>query len=234
MSKVNKGWVVAEPKTPVLTYLYSFGPGLAHALAVKGADGMIVVSPPCKVPDEAFTELEKYGPVQALVASNAFHHMGLPIWKKRFPNARVFAPAQAVARVQKHSKIGNIQPLAEAAGLAGPNVELIDMPHYKTGEVLVRVRTDAGYVWYVTDVIMNMPSPPKNFPFNLLFKWSGSAPGLKFNGIAPLFMVKDKKALRAWLHEEAKKAPPTTLITCHGNPVTMQPPGKQLLELFGH
>lgn len=31
---------------------------------------------------------------------------------------------------------------------------------------------------------------------------SGSAPGLRFNNIAPLFMVRDRRALRRWLAAE--------------------------------
>jgi hypothetical protein len=34
---------------PVLTCEYSFGPGSAKVLAVDGASGLIVISPPCRV-----------------------------------------------------------------------------------------------------------------------------------------------------------------------------------------
>ena len=47
----------------------------------------------------------RYGAVRALIASNAFHHLGVPEWKSRFPDAAIFAPAQAIARVEKQSKL---------------------------------------------------------------------------------------------------------------------------------
>jgi hypothetical protein len=231
-SGVNAGWSVVDSALPILTYRYSFGPGLANALAVGGTDGLIVVSPPSRAPSAAFEELAARGKVRALVAPNAFHHLGLPLWKARFPEAAVFAPAQSVARVEKQSKLSGIRPLAEAAPLCGPSLELVDMPHYKTGEVLVRMKTGAGPVWFVTDVIMNLPQVPPRFPFNLLFKWTGSAPGLCLNGVAPFFMVEDRRALRRWLREEVEKAPPFLLIACHGDPVDMDPPGKRLLEIL--
>ncbi len=147
MQKVNAGWTVVDAKRPILTYHYSFGPGVGTSFAVAGRDGLVVVSPPCNAPDSAFDELAKHGEVRALVASNAFHHLGLPAWKKRFPKAELFAPAQSIARVQKKSGLDGIRPLAEAKAIAGDDLELVDMPHYKTGEVLVRLRAGDDVVW---------------------------------------------------------------------------------------
>lgn len=225
-------WKVFESATPILTYEYSFGPGEANALAVGGKEGLVVVSPPCRAPAEAFDELSRYGVVRALVAPNAFHHLGLAEWKARFPGAAVFAPAQAVARVAKHSGL-HVQPIAEAASLLGDRLEIVDMPHYKTGELLVRIASARGCVWYVTDVIMNMPVLPRNPIAGLVFRLSGSAPGLRFNNIAPLFMVNDKAALRRWIADEFRKAPPAWLIAAHGDPVDFEANPKAARDLFG-
>src|SRR6185295_9515323 len=102
----------------------------------------VIVSPPCRAAAGVFDDLSPYGPVRALVASNAFHYLGLPEWKARFPEAGVFAPAQSIARVERQSKLSGIRPLADAAAIAGSRLELVDMPHYKTGEVLVRIASD--------------------------------------------------------------------------------------------
>jgi hypothetical protein len=201
----------------VLVYEYSCGPGTANTLAVGGKDGLVVVSPPCRVAAGVFDDLAQYGPVRALIASNAFHHLGLPEWKARFPDAAIFAPAQSIKRVKKQSKLPDIRPLSEAASLAGARVELTDMPHYKTGEVLVRMTTDRGLVWYVTDVIMNLPELPRQPLMKALFRLSGSGPGLKFNNIAPLFMVRNKRALRRWIANEFRSAPPSWMIATHGD-----------------
>ncbi|MDQ2961691.1 MAG: hypothetical protein M3R31_00830 [Pseudomonadota bacterium] len=217
MQTTGHGWKVFDASTPILTYEYSFGPGVANALAVGGKDGLVVVSPPCRVAPGVLDDLSQYGAVRALVASNAFHYLGLREWKARFPDAALFAPAQSIARVEKHSKLSGIRPLAQAASITGTRLELVDMPHYKTGEVLVRIATDRGHVWYVTDVIMNLPVLPRNPVIKLMFGLSGSGPGLRFNNIAPLFMVADKAALRRWLADEFRKAPPNWLIATHGD-----------------
>jgi len=199
-------WKVFDALTPILICEYSFGHGLANALAVGGKEGLFVISPPCRAGPQAFETLSQYGAVRALVASNAFHHLGIPEWKTRFPDAEIFAPAQSMARVAKHSGLRGIRPLAQAASIAGSRLELVDMPHYKTGEALARIVTDRGLVWYVTDLIMNMSVLPPHPLAKLMFRLTGSAPGLRFNNIAPLFMVKDKQALRRWVADEFHKA----------------------------
>ncbi len=217
METTAHGWRIFDARTPILIYDYSFGPGCANALAVGGRGGLVVVSPPCRVAADVFDDLSQFGPVRALVASNAFHYLGIPEWKARFPDAEMFAPAQSIARVERRTGLTGIQPLSEAVPSTGPALQLIDMPHYKTGEVLVRITTERGVVWYVTDVIMNMPELPRNPIARFVFGMSGSAPGPKFNNIAPLFMVRDKVALRRWLCDEFRKAPPAWMIATHGD-----------------
>lgn len=222
MATTAHAWKIFDERTPILTCEYSFGPGLANALAVGGKAGLVVVSPPLRAAAGVFDDLAQYGPVRALVASNAFHHLGIPEWKARFPDAAIFAPAQSIARVEKRTSLTGIRPLSEAGSITGPALELIDMPHYKTGEALVRITTERGVVWYVTDVIMNMPELPRNPIARFVFRVSGSAPGPKFNNIAPLFMVRDKAALRRWLCDEFRKAPPAWMIATHGDVVDFE------------
>jgi hypothetical protein len=203
---------------------------VANALAVGGEGGLIVISPPWRAAPGVFDDLTSFGPVRALIASNAFHHLGLAQWQARFPGATMFAPAQSVARVSRLSKLEGIRPLAAAQTLAGPRVELVDMPHYRTGELLVRIKTGRGLAWYVTDVITNMSALPGSPLFKFLFWMSGSAPGLRFNNVAPLFMMRDKTALRRWMREEFRKNPPQWLIPTHGDIVDFaQSPEKRTL-----
>lgn len=213
----NGGWRVFDAGTPILIFEYSFGPGFSNALAVGGADGLVVFSPPCRVGGAVYEALAKYGPVTALVATNAFHTMGLAEWKARFPTAAVFAPAQAVARVERQSKVPGIRPISEAAPLLGPHLQVTDMPHYKTGEVLVRITCARGLVWYVTDVFFNMRELPANPVARLVFWAARSAPGLRFNTVAALFMMKDKRAVRRWISDQFRSAPPAWLIAAHGD-----------------
>jgi len=232
MRKTAHGWKVFDERAPVLIFAYSFGPGEANALAVKGTDGMVVISPPCRCPEGVLDDVAEFAPVKALVASNAFHHLGLPRWKARFPDAEVFAPAQSIARVEKHTKIDGIRPLVVAASITGPRVELVDMPFYKTGEVLVKVSMEDGSAWYVTDVIFNMRKLPPNPIAKIVFGLSRSGPGLRFNNISPLFMMADKSAHRRWITEEFRKDPPRWLIAAHGSTIDFREEPEAARKLF--
>ena len=111
MNAPANDWKVFDARTPILTCEYSFGPGTATSLAVGGKDGLVVVSPPCRVASDVFEALSQHGPVRALVASNAFHYLGIPEWKARFPEAAIFAPAQSIARVENKTKLQGTRPL---------------------------------------------------------------------------------------------------------------------------
>jgi hypothetical protein len=223
-------WTVFDEKLPVLLCQYSFGPGTANALAVGIEGGLAVVSPPYRASESMFTELAPHGPVTALVASNAFHYMGMAEWKARFPGARLFAPAQSIPRVQRKSGLTPILPLSQMK--PGRNVEFVDMPHYKTGEVLVKMTTGRGRAWYVTDVVLNFDRVPGPLIARAVFRLSRSAPGLRFNNVAPLFMVQDKQALKRWLAAEAKLDPPACLLPAHGSLVECAQSGETLQGLF--
>jgi hypothetical protein len=225
---MRDSWSIVEPSLPALSYTYSFGPGIANTLALVAEGGVILVSPPFQPKDTAFTELEKHGPVRALVAPNAYHHMGIGSWKARYPDAKIFAPAQSIKRVEKHTKLSGILPLSEmGAKLLGDKIEMVDMPHYKTGEVLVRWRVEGGWAWYVTDVMFNMPQLPKGL-FGTIMKWTKSGPGLRRNAIGTTFMVKDKRSLFAWLVEQAEKTPPVMVVACHGDVAKLANPAADM------
>ena len=223
-------WTTFDEKLPVLLGQYSFGPGIANALAVGIDGGIAVVSPPYRASEATFAELARYGPVKALVASNAFHYMGMREWKARFPDAALYAPAQSIARVQRKSGLAPILPLAEVTACA--DVEFVDMPHYKTGEVLVKMNTARGRAWYVTDCVLNLETIPGPLIARAVFRLSRSAPGLRFNNVAPLFMVKDKPALKRWLAAEAARDPPRYLLPAHGPVAECAQGGETLRRLF--
>jgi hypothetical protein len=176
------------------------------------------VSPPSKPVEATFTEIERHGKIRALIAPNAFHHMGLPSWRRRYPDAHVFAPEQSIARVEDHAKIRGIRPIAEAGGALGGPVELVDMPHYRTGEVLIRWPIEGGFAWYLTDVAMNITKPMKGL-VGMVFRLTKSTPGFRRNGVGGRLMIKDRRALYAWLVEQAERTPPKLIVMCHGDHV---------------
>ena len=112
--------------------------------------------------------------------------------------------------------VDELDALADELRRLGERVELVDMPHYKTGEVLVRWPIESGWAWYLTDVAMNLNVHIPGL-FGMIFRWTKSAPGFRRNALATAFMIKDKRALFAWLVAEAEKKPPRQLVMCHGD-----------------
>ena len=77
-----------------------------------------MISPPSVFSDGLLAELTKFGPVEARVANNGFHHLGIGPWRRRFPSARCFAAPGAITRINKKSKdAGELEPLSELAPL---------------------------------------------------------------------------------------------------------------------
>jgi hypothetical protein len=231
--KTPPAWQSVPDASNVRTFQYSFGHGTARSFAVLGPLGWVVVSPPEKVEDAQLETLEALGPIAAIVAPNAFHLMGLAPWHARFPDAKIFAPAQSIPRLHKKTGLKDIAPVAEAKTFCGAALEIVDMPFYKTGEALVRVPTDKGSIWHVTDVIFNFakvpPNPIAKFIFTIL---SDSAPGFKLSGPAAFIMMRDKKSVYRFLKQEAEKDPPIRIVPSHGADVLMTPPAKELILLL--
>ena len=229
----QQSWVplVTDPWTATLEYSLGGG-GTATALAVDVGGGLLVASPPCRVGDDALAALASRAPVRALVATNAYHTLGLAPWKARFPDAAVFAPPQSLQRVTKVSGLGGIRPLGEAAPLTGERVALIELPYFRTGEALIKIRAAEGLLWYVTDIILNLPRLPSNPLFATLFKLTGSAPGLRINRVGPLFMVRNRPALWHWLAAEARRDRPRWLVPAHGETLDLAATPTRLEQLF--
>lgn len=216
-------WGIVESSLPAWSYTYGFGGGEARSLAVAVEGGVVVVSPPSRPSEAVFEGLAALGALRGIVAPNAFHTLGVAPWRARFPEVPVFAPTQAIARVQKQSGVRAIRPVAELSSMLGERVQIVDMPHYRTGEILVRWRVEGGWAWYLTDVILNLKTPPGGV-FGAVFRVTKSAPGLRRNAVAGTFMVRSRRALYGWLIEQAEQTPPRLIVPCHGEVVRPEDP----------
>lgn len=83
----------------------------ARMTVIRLGSGGLFVHSPIDPTDALLAELAALGPVQAIVAPNAYHHMYLPAFVRAFPRAQVFA-AEGVARkqpeVQLHGVLGDL------------------------------------------------------------------------------------------------------------------------------
>jgi hypothetical protein len=221
METTAKGWNVLDRDRAIVWRQYSFGGGLATTMVFRAAgDGLIVMSPGNNVDDGAMDELTDFGKVVALVASNAFHWLGQPAWRKRFPEARSFAPAQGIKRLSKKVPDAKFEPLDALAPLLGDRAAVVEAPGFRVGNAFATVHGNYGTYWYPSDLLSNIPQLPPRIVFRALMSMTNSAPGYRLFRPSVWLMVKDKPALRTWIDQELAKSAPVAVIPAHGPPVT--------------
>jgi hypothetical protein len=222
------GWNVLERDGAILWREYKFGGGVATTFVFRGAgDGLVVLSPGRHPEASALDELGAFGKVVALVATNSYHWLGQPAWRKHFPEARSFAPVQAHDRLAKKlPEFGRFEPLEALAPLLGDRATVVDAPAFKIGNAFATVRGQRGTYWYPSDLLSNIPELPSNFVVKAVMSMTDSAPGYRLFRPAVWLQVKDKAALRAWAEGELAKSAPVAVVPAHGPPVS----GADLVE----
>ena len=219
-------WTPVTDDNSVLALKYSFGFGTANSVAARLDDGSwLVVSPAVNLPDVCFNTLLKQGPVSALVAPNAFHHLGQSEWRAKFSNAVSYAPENALNRLAKKASSIAFEPLANLRPKFGGRFELVVPLGMKAADCLVRIGTPTGNVWFVGDLISNTVPDDVSFLPRLLFGLLGGGPGYRFNPVPAMMYLKDKPTWQADVRARFQAAPPTVIVPAHGLPITADAAG---------
>jgi len=106
MQTTKHGWTIIDADAGVLSYTYEFSKSAtANCFTARLASGgLLVVSPAMHVSREVVDDLAPYGTVEALVANNGLHYLGIALWRELFPTVRVFAAPGAKDRIEKRSR----------------------------------------------------------------------------------------------------------------------------------
>ncbi len=199
---------------------YSFGFGMANTLALRLEDGTwLVVSPACGVPESALDALAKDGDVSALVAPNAYHHLGQAAWRARWPKAVSYAPEGALARLAKKSAAIPYKPLAELGARLGAGVRIFVPKGMKNDDVLLSAETSEGTLWFGGDLISNTQAEDVSFFPRLVFSLLGGGTGYRFNAVPAMVYLADKAAWKADVRKALEAKPLGLMLPAHGEPV---------------
>ncbi len=213
-------WQALDSTGNVQMLTYSFGAGEANTLAVRLGDGsFLVVSPASKAPEEALDALAKLGAVTALLAPNAFHHMGQAQWRKHFPHAVSYAPEDAIKRVSKQSGLDYL-PVSALQPKLGGHVHVIAPNGLKSTDLLVHASTPDGAIWFGGDLISNMAPGEGGLLFRAISRLAGGGPGYRFNPLPSLLYLKDKKAWKADVRERMGRERLLAVVPAHGHAAT--------------
>jgi hypothetical protein len=213
MTTTKHGWKVLDESEGALMFTYSFSKGAySNAMTARLSDGSLcIISPPCRVDEGVMRDLEPFGPVSMIVAANAYHHLGLPVWSKMFPNAGVYAHPKALKRISKQHPTLNVQPIDAAASKFDDKAAVLSVPGMRSGDLWLK----AGRSWYVGDHFMNMQQPLKGL-FGFVLRVTHSAPGFKANGISRAVFTSDSKAYKRWALDTLGAQGPERVVPGHG------------------
>ena len=206
----------------VRALMYSFGFGTANTLAAKLDDGTwLAISPAVGAPDAALQVLADDGGVSALIANNAYHHLGQGPWRQRFPQATAYAADGSLPRLGKKCTAVTFRPLAELQAKLPARVRLVEPAGMKTPDLLAAVTAGKETVWFGGDLISNTSDDDMSLLARLGFKLMGGGTGFRLNPVPGMVYLKDKAAWRQSVHAAIAAQPPTAFLPAHGGPVTV-------------
>jgi hypothetical protein len=104
-----------------------------------------------------------------------------------------------------------VRSIEAAAGKFDDSARVLSLPGMRTGDLWLK----AGRTWYVGDQFMNTKEHMKGL-FGLLFRFTGSTPGFKANGVARALFTADKRAFKTWALDQLAAHGPERVVPGHG------------------
>ena len=186
---------------------------------VRLHDGRLVVYSAIALDEAEMQALEAFGEPAFLVVPNDIHRMDAKIWKDRYPQARVVAPAGVRKQVEEVVPVDDTTP-----DFGDPQVKFVTVPGTEEHEAALVVRTWSGTTLIVNDLIWNLDDRPGfgGWLFRVL-GFTGSEP--RIPTMVELREIKDKDALRGQLERWARIPGLNRIIVSHGEIVTRDAPG---------
>jgi hypothetical protein len=178
-------------------------------------DGTLLLHSVVALDEEGLRALEALGRPSVMVVPHGFHRMDAGFYRRRFPDLRVACPAEGKKRTEELCKVdGTPEELLVPLGLKVHPVTGVRM-----GEFAIEVDIPGGKALITNDVVGG-PTPGEKVSFVMRLIGPPAGPTL---GVARIFrfrMVKDKVALRHWLHLMAENPALQIITVSHGPPVT--------------
>jgi len=182
---------------------------------IRREDGSLVVHSAILLSAEGMAEIDALGPVRCVLIPNGLHRIDAGAYHRRYPEATVLCPIGSAKRVRK--AVADIGDYADFAADARVSLNLLE--GVKRREGVVRVQGDDGVTLIFNDALFNVVSG------GLMLKIMGSTGGPKVTRIGKMFLVADKRALRAHFERLAAEEKLVRLIPGHGEVIDEDAPG---------
>jgi len=186
---------------------------------VRLHDSRLVIYSAIALDEVEMQAIEAFGDPAYLIVPGDLHRVDAKIWKDRYPNMVVVAPAGIRKRVAE------AVPLDQTtADFGDPRVRFVTVPGTKEHEAALVVETASGTTLVVNDLIWNLDDRAGFGGWVLgALGFTGREP--RIPPIVEFKAVKDKNALRAQLEAWARIDNLNRIIVSHGDIVTRDPSG---------
>lgn len=182
------------------------------------SDGRLVIYSAIALDEHEMADLEGYGTPAFLIVPSEIHRMDARIWKARYPDIYVVAPAGAHAKVEEV-----VQVDATFVDLGDPHVHFVTVPGTDQHEAALLIERPRGTSLVVNDVIWNVHH--RTGVGGWLLKVAG------FTGDEPKIpafiarrSIKDRQAFRQQLERWSRISNLKRIIMSHGDIVTHDAP----------
>jgi hypothetical protein len=179
-------------------------------------DGRLVLYSVVAMNEEGMKALEALGRPAIMVVPHGSHAMDVTFYRARYPDLKLACPSEGKQQVEKQRRTKVDGTPEELLGPVGIKVHPVG--GIKNGEFAMEVDIPGGKALVINDVLGG-PTPGEKVPFVLRLT---GPPGGQFGvaRIVRLVMVKNKIALRSWLHLMAENGDIKVVTVSHGPPVT--------------
>ncbi len=186
-------------------------PGIkSRTTAIRLGDGSYLAYSPGAGLEDAFAER---GEVSWLLAPNSFHHLGIEAWRERFPAARLAAARGARARLRKQGH--ETEPLRAMVDDLPAQLELLEPPGTRVGELWLEHADDRHTTWLVGDAFFNMRTP-RQLRGRIIQRVAQAGPGFAVSHLMKYGGLSDRRAYKTWATTQLAHRRPDRLIPCHG------------------
>lgn len=172
----------------------------------------LVVYSPARTSDDVFERLDALGRVSVLVAPNHFHHLALPAFRARYPEARVLAAERALPRLasQGHRGLRAIEREALPSGLVVHVSE-----GTRSGETFLSYVHGGEKTLLVCDAFFHVCTPVHGL-MGAVLRATATTPGLQCGRTFKYLAVSDARAYRRWAEDSLRAIAPDRVLFSHG------------------
>jgi pimeloyl-ACP methyl ester carboxylesterase len=158
-------------------------------------------------------QLEALGTPGVILVPNRMHRLQAPAYAERYPEARVVCPAAVRDHV---AKVVSVQATVEEV-LPELGGRCHAPPGVKPGELVYELPLEGGVALAFTDLLFNLPY--QRGVSGWLTRLIGSSGFFGVTRVGRMLLVDDRRALAAWLREQAAREDLRLISVAHGERV---------------